>query len=184
VEDVRWFVDRIRSRQDCVCEHGLTDAELDAAEARFSLRFPPLWRDVLSQVHPVAMADGSTRFPDWRLRRVADTIDMMIAPLERLLDDVEINGFWWPSWGPAPDVMAERLAIARIGITHVPILTPLWDHWYIGDHDLSPVFSVAPGDVFVAVPTLRALVVHDEQRAAEPVPFWSDLAPDRREGAA
>lgn len=184
VEDVAWFVDQIRSRQDCLCERGLSDWELDAAEARFSIHFPPLWRDVLSQVHPVAMTDGSTRFPDWRLRRVADTIDMVIAPLERLLDDVEINGFWWPAWGQAPDVMAERLAVARTGITHVPLLIPLWGHWYVGDHDLSPVFSVTADDAFVAVPTLRAMVLHDHLHAATPVPFWSELAPDRSSGAA
>jgi hypothetical protein len=40
-----------------------------------------------------------TRFPDWRLRDVDGTRELIEAPIHGLLFDIERNKFWWHSWG-------------------------------------------------------------------------------------
>jgi hypothetical protein len=190
--DVTWFVDRLRSRDDCVCEDGLSDLELDRAQARVSLRFSSLWCAVLRAVHPVSVPFGHrhqhpasrrTQFPDWRLRDVAGLTDMVAAPLEGVLHDVEANGFWWHEWGEPPDSGAERLAIARSRALSIPLLMPLWDHWYASGDDLSPVFNIVRTEVYTPAASVAGLVLGDDPRAAHPVPFWSDLHRAPKPGA-
>lgn len=191
--DVTWFVDRLRSRDDCVCEPGLSDVELDAAQARVSMRFAPLWCAVLREVHPVVVPTGQrdrhpstrwTRFPDWRLRDVAALIDLVAAPLEGLLFDVENNGFWWHEWGEPPDHGSERLAIARSRAMSIPLLMPLWDHWYVAGDDLSPVFNIVRTDIYTPAASLASLVLGEDLRAPHSVPFWSDLHRASKPGVA
>jgi hypothetical protein len=183
-ESIAVFVERLLRRDDCRCEPGLTDEEMADAEARFGVRFPPLWREVLGEVLPVAEPGGPVRFPDWRRRELPGTCAMVAAPLEGVLADVERNGFWYHGWGDEPDGMEECLAIARSGLLHVPLLTPMWDTWYVGDHDLSPVFHLEGGRAFVVSPTLAALVEGDEVRRSRAVPFWSELITSHRQGDA
>jgi hypothetical protein len=137
----------VRSRSDCVCEPGLSQAELTRAETEFGLQFAPTWRAVLGQLHPVAPpiprrdADGVRRwtaYPDWRIRDRVATQEMIDAPVGGLLFDVERNGFWWRAWGLPPSNTAERVAAARARLLEVPRLTPLWSHLYLAATDASP----------------------------------------------
>lgn len=109
--DAATFAARLRTRSDCLCEAGLTAAELRRAEDHLNIEMPPLWRTVLSLVHPVELPEPSrgldglrrwTRFPDWRLRDLDQTRAMVEAPVKGVLFDVAENGFWWRAWGEPP----------------------------------------------------------------------------------
>src|SRR5206468_4227610 len=115
--------------EDCRLEPGLDEAELDRAEAAFGLRFPPLWRAVLSRAHPVSAGEPG-RFPDWRLRDGPLTAGLVDRPVAGVLFDVEHNDFWWTSWGPRPLDPATRSATAREHLASAPRLVPLWGHRY------------------------------------------------------
>ncbi|WP_157740213.1 hypothetical protein [Micromonospora auratinigra] len=186
----RRLADAVARSPDCAAEPGLSDEEIDRAEETFALRFPPLWRRVLTLIHPrpryVAPNPGLTgtgpTCPDWRLRDVATTREMVEAPVEGLLLDVEESAFWWHAWGAAPSALADRLAVARRELARVPRLTPLWGHQYVADTDDSPVFSIVQADLWVPAATLGAMVEDPSgddgsvaHRRAGRVPFWSDL---------
>lgn len=165
--------------QDSRLEPGLDAAELERAEAAFGLRFPPLWRAVLTRVHPVS-PDDPGRYPDWRLREGSSTAELVGRPVAGVLFDVEHNGFWWTSWGPRPVDPATRLAAAREELVAVPVLVPLWGHRYVAPSEHSPVFSIVQTDVHVPALTLADLVTGRGQADAAGWPvgdvaFWSLL---------
>ena len=178
-------------RQECIAEPGLSEVELDRAEASFGLVMPPLWRAVLRLVHPVEVpmpprnADGIrlwTRFPDWRLRDLEATQHKVDTPVEELLFDVEYNNFWWHAWGPRPRLKSSRLRTARARLESLPRLTPLWGNLYVANTDHSPVFSMHQADPVIMSVTLDQLTATwpatGPPIGAYPigdVPFWSEL---------
>jgi len=181
----------LRNQDDCTLEDGLSAAELDLAETTFQIQFPPLWRQVLTHVNPVALpkpprdAHGVLRWtahPDWRLRDEAETRDLIAAPVSGLLFDIEHNDFWWHDWGPYPDTTAERLTTARDRLAGVPLLVPLWDHLYVVSTDDSPVFSIVQADLYIPALTIADLPAGRSQDAVPvgdwpigTVAFWSEL---------
>lgn len=188
---VRALVAWLRAQRDCALDDGLSAGELDRAEQRFGIRFPPLWRTVLGQVHPIALPkpprdeDGILRwtaYPDWRLRDEAGTRDLIERPVEGLLFDVEHAGFWWTAWGPRPDDLASRLSLAAARLSEVPRLTPLRGNLYVAATDDSPVFSIVQADLYVPAVTIADLPAARGQGAVPladwpigAVPFWSEL---------
>jgi hypothetical protein len=185
------FAEGLRARSDCLCEAGLTADDLRRAEDEFNIAMPPLWRSVLSLVHPVELPEPArgpdgvrrwTRFPDWRLRDLDATRAMVQWPVEGVLFDVANNGFWWRAWGEPPTDPGLRLADARSALADVPLLTPLWGHLYVGGDDASPVFSIVQADLYIPFATLMDLVSGrpqtdpptDDYPIGE-VPFWSLL---------
>ncbi|HEX7876700.1 MAG TPA: hypothetical protein VF489_08975, partial [Sphingobium sp.] len=73
---------------------GYTIGELDAAQERYSLVFPPDLIDLLLEKQP---ADGyNWRGDDKRIW------EMLSWPSDRLQFDLENNGLWWPEWGDCP----------------------------------------------------------------------------------
>ncbi|MGI8678392.1 MAG: hypothetical protein ACR2LX_06860 [Jatrophihabitans sp.] len=176
---VRWL-----GSQDCQLEPGLSDEELARAEEHFELIFSPLWRAVLSRVHPVDI-DGSSRragYPDWRSRNQLAVRTLVERPVEGLLFDVADNDFWWTSWGARPADVGSRLRAARTALVTAPRLVPLRGHWYVGPSDDSPVFSIVQTDLHIPAVTLGDL---PDGRSQEAVPaedwpigdvaFWSRL---------
>lgn len=78
---------------------GYTQAELDDAQQKFGLTFPPDLVDLLRDRRPV---DGHVWTDEVAIRRMLDW------PFEGLLFDVEHNRLWWPEgeksrpvWRPA-----------------------------------------------------------------------------------
>jgi hypothetical protein len=189
--DPERLVSWLRTQPDFLLEDGLSERELDRAEHRFSIRFPPTWREVLTVVHPVARPkpprdqDGVRRWtacPDWRRRDETGTRDLIDAPVDGLLFDVEQNGFWWADWGirPAHTPAARALAAARL--VTVPRLVPLWGHQYVAADDASPVFSIVQADLYIPALTIGDVTTGRNQDAVPVeewpigrVPFWSDL---------
>ena len=187
------FAERLRRRDDCTIEPGLSSDEVANAETVTGVAIPPLWLEVLKIVHPVELpqpprsADGVlrwTRFPDWRMRDPESLAWMLDGPAHGVLFDVEHNMFWWKSWGDRPAATIDALALARSQLNGLPRLTPLWNHLYVGSTDQSPVFSIVQTDLFVKALTLESFIagtsqsetgVSIESYPLGNVPFWSLL---------
>jgi hypothetical protein len=123
---------------------GYSQSELDAAQERFGLVFPP---DLVALLMERRIPNGH----DWTgdeapIRRVLEW------PLEGLLFDVEYNGLWWPEWGERPKSEAERAEIVTIIVASAPKLIPIYSHRYIPEEPNeagNPVFSVHQSDIIL-----------------------------------
>jgi hypothetical protein len=121
---------------------GYTQGELDGAQERFDLRFPPDLVDLLRE----------RRFPrGWDWTQDDEQIRIMLGrPLDGILFDVENNGLWWPEWGDRPQGTAARAEIVADVIADAPKLIPLFSHRFIPEEPHAPgnpVFSVYQSDI-------------------------------------
>jgi len=158
-------------------EQGYTQAELDDAQARFGLIFPPDLAALLRDRRPTA---GHVWTDEDAIRK------MLAWPFEGLLFDVENNGLWWPEWGKRPTSPNEREDILRSVVSRAPKLIPLIAHRFLPEqpHERgNPVFSVHQSDVIYYGATLedyfeREFTGYDSRPWPDQikyVPFWSDL---------
>ncbi|HEX8842635.1 MAG TPA: hypothetical protein VF757_10105 [Sphingomicrobium sp.] len=162
-------------------ENGYTAAELDEAQDRFGVRFPPDLYDLLCKQR---IADGY----DWT--GPADPIERALRwPLEGLLFDVEEAGLWWPEWGARPSNKEDRAALLSEVVNAAPKLIPLLAHRYLPEQPQeagNPVFSVYQSDIIIYGADLEdwLRVESDQTYTARPQPsrrpidFWS-LAVER-----
>ncbi|WP_315729189.1 MULTISPECIES: hypothetical protein [unclassified Bradyrhizobium] len=156
---------------------GYTQAELDDAQAKFGLVFPPDLVALLRERRPV-------RGHDWADE--AAIRSMLEWPLEGLLFDIEHNALWWSEWGERPDHPEARAEVLRSVLSRAPKLIPLLSHRYLPEqpHESgNPVFSVYQADVIHYGANLEDYFERefngwghrpwpDQIRY---VPFWSDL---------
>lgn len=127
-------------------EAGLTDTEIEAAEAFAGTRFPPDLRAFLGQI----LVTGS-RFPNWRkldkaLRRQLDW------PLEGLLFDIEHNDLWLDDWGEAPRSLRKRKARLREIVAKAPVMVPVFAHRCLPAEPCeagNPVYSIWQSDIIL-----------------------------------
>lgn len=121
---------------------GYTQAELDVAQERYGLVFPPDLLALFRDRRPVLGYDWRT--DDKEIR------EMLRWPLEGLLFDVENNALWWPEWGERPRSAGERAEVLAAVVASSPKLIPLVSHRYLPaePHEVgNPVFSVYQSDV-------------------------------------
>lgn len=166
--------------QDTIWGPPYTEAELDAAQARFGFLFPPDLRALLLK-HRLVMALDWTRDHE----KIAE---MFAWPYEGLLFDVENNDLWWPEWGPRSDDPAARAVALRRVVDAAPRLIPVCGHRYIPETPHAagnPVFSVYQADIIVYGTDLADYIHHEFMAgplsyapAGEPriIPFWSEMA--------
>lgn len=160
--------------------HGYTQSQLDAAQERYGLHFPPDLVDLLLDRRPT---DGW----DW-CRDDAGIRRALEHPLSGLLFDVEHNALWWPEWGERPTTAEERAQIVTAVVEAAPRLIPLIGHRYIPQEPPepgNPVFSVMQSDVIYYGADLADYFQREffpEPFPGTPVredvrhiPFWSDL---------
>jgi hypothetical protein len=156
---------------------GYTQAELDSAQHRFGLAFPP---DLIALLREKRPADGH----DWT--NEADIHRALAWPLEGLLFDIEQNSLWWPAWGTRPTDPNAREEILRSIVLAAPKLIPLIGHRYLPEEPRepgNPVFSVYQADVTYYGADLadyfdREFFGFDHRPWIQPtrhIPFWSDL---------
>lgn len=156
---------------------GYTATELERAQAKFRLTFPPDLIDLLLERRPV-------RGPDWN---DDNAIRALLAwPYEGLLFDVEENGLWWPEWGNRPDTAEERSEVLRNVIERAPRLIPVFSHRYVPATPCkagNPVFSVYQSDVIHYGADLTDYIDREENgwncrpwpEAVREIEFWSEL---------
>lgn len=153
---------------------GYTQSELDEAQERYGLRFPPDLIALLLERQP-------TSGYDWRSENEA--IRRMLGwPLEVLLFDVE-NGFWWPDWGERPDLPEARSELVERSLRAAPRLIPLIGHRFIPEEpslEGNPVFSMHGFDTIYYGANLAEYFRNEFEGAHEigatrHIPFWSDI---------
>ena len=159
---------------------GYSQAELDAAQARFGLRFPPDLVALLLERRPLHGYDWRT--DDESIRRA------LAHPLDGLLFDLEHNDLWWPEWGERPATAGARAEIVTAAVEAAPRLIPIMSHRYIPEEPHAagnPVFSVMQSDVIYYGADLADYFEREFSHGRFPgtpvrsdlrrIPFWSDL---------
>ena len=168
---------RERRAEGRVWAEGYTQGELDDAQSRFGLTFPPDLVALFREKRPVL---------GWDWRRDDEEIRFMLAqPLEGLLFDVEHANLWWAEWGERPAREAERVEVLRFVVARAPKLVPLVSHRYIPcepNEANNPVFSIYQSDVIIYGADLADCFAREFGQESEAVavpskhiPFWSDL---------
>jgi hypothetical protein len=151
-----------------------TQRELDDAQERYCLRFPP---DLIAMLLERQPAPGY----DWKSEN--DTVRQMLAwPLEVLLFDVE-NGFWWPDWGERPDRPEARNEVVESSLKAAPRLIPIIGHRFIPEEpsiEGNPVFSMHGFDTIYYGANLAEYLSNEfeglhEIGSTRHIPFWSDI---------
>lgn len=167
----------IPASNDPIWTDGYSQDELDDAQAKYGLTFPP---DLLALLLERRPAQGY----DWRSDE--DQIRAMLKwPLEGLLFDVENNDLWWPEWGLRPGTQETRAEVVAAVVASAPKLIPLISHRYLPaepNEAGNPVFSVYQSDVIYYG---TDLVDYFDREFGDPnrplphpakrIPFWSDL---------
>lgn len=121
---------------------GLTDIEIERAEAAYGFCFPPDLRAFLQAASPM--------YYDWHAEDDAHIRRAMSEPLDGILFDVEHNGFWLPEWGLRPDALEEAKATVTHLVEQAPRLIPIYAHRMMPDRPCesgNPVFSVYQTDI-------------------------------------
>jgi hypothetical protein len=156
---------------------GYTQAELDDAQAKFGLAFPP---DLVALLRDRRPLDGHVWTDEAAIRRSLEW------PLHGLLFDVEHCDLWWPEWGQRPADPDARKEVLRSVVSRAPKLIPLIAHRYLPEepHEPgNPVFSVYHADVIYYGADLTNYFEREfDKRNKRPwphpikyIPFWSDL---------
>jgi len=156
---------------------GYTQAELDRAQRRFGLVFPPDLVDLLRRKRPV---DGHDWTDERAIQRALD------QPFEGLLASVESGGLWWPQWGPLPRRADERERVLREVVARAPKLIPLMHNRYLPElpHEAgNPVFSIFYDDAICYGVNLKDYFEREfnsrhgrpEPRPTKYILFWSEL---------
>lgn len=120
---------------------GLTDFELDRAEAAYGFRFPADLRSFLQTATPM--------YYDWHAEEDARIREALALPLEGILFDVA-QGFWLPEWGRRPGSLDEANAIVMRLVEGAPRLIPIYAHRMMPDRPSeagNPIFSVHQTDI-------------------------------------
>jgi hypothetical protein len=157
---------------------GYSQSELDAAQERFGLIFPP---DLVALLRDRRVPGAH----DWTgdeapIRRMLDW------PLEGFLFDVEYDGLWWPEWRERPQSEAGRAEVVTAIVAAAPRLIPIYSHRYMPEepHEAgNPIFSVHQSDIIFYGADLedyiaREFRVHRRglepvRGATKPIRFWS-----------
>ena len=173
--------ERERRKEGRLWASGYTQSELDTAQAKYDLVFPPDLVELLRDRRPVLGFDW--RSDDEEIRA------MLSWPLEGLLFDVENNVLWWPEWGERPDTAAGRAEVLAKVVNAAPKLIPLVSHRYLpaDPHESgNPAFSIHQSDVIYYGADLADYFEREFDHAYRPWPdivkpirFWSDLVERR-----
>ena len=149
---------------------GMSEAEIDRAEAVYNVRFTPDHRDFLRILHaldqPYTYIDEIEQpiyltqkklFYNW-LTDEADIRHRLARPYEDLHQD------WLLAWGPKPATEAERAAGFAQHFSIAPTLLPLMGHRYLISEPLqsgNPVLSMWGSDIIIYGWNLRSYLLSE-----------------------
>jgi hypothetical protein len=124
-----------------------TQGELDDAQARWSIRFPPDLVGLYREHRPLFPEPGAIDWVGTAPEVIRERLDW---PLEGFWFDVQHGNLWWPEWGEKPQRAEEQLELLRAAFRKAPVLIPLYAHRYIPETPSeagNPVFSVYQSDI-------------------------------------
>ena len=156
---------------------GYTQSELDRAQRRFGLVFPPDLIALLRRKRPV---EGHDWTDDRAIRQALEW------PFESLLRSVESGHLWWAEWGRRPSSARAREEALREIVSRAPKLIPLIGHRYLPaqPHEAgNPVFSIYGADAICYGANLNDYFEREFSGSnCKPwpaqikfIPFWSEL---------
>ena len=156
---------------------GYTQSELDRAQRRFGLVFPPDLIALLTRKRPV---EGHDWTDDRAIRRALE------LPFEGLRKSVENGQLSWPEWGKLPSSAHAREQVLRKVVSRAPKLIPLIAHRYLPEqpHEAgNPVFSIFHTDAIYYGANLKDYFEREFAgwnskpwpARIKYIPFWSDL---------
>ena len=157
--------------------NGYTQSELDRAQSRFGLVFPPDLIVLLRQRRPV---EGHDWTDDRAIKRALEW------PFASLLHSVEDGRLWWSEWGRWPSSARAREETLREIVSRAPKLIPLIAHRYLPEqpHEAgNPVFSIYGVDAICYGTNLNDYFEREFSGwSYKPwpaqikfIPFWSEL---------
>jgi hypothetical protein len=168
--------ERKRRAEGRLWAEGYTQSEIDTAQAKYGLVFPPDLVALFRDRRPVLGYDW--RSDDREIHA------MLKWPFEGLLFDVENNALWWPEWGDRPKTAGARSEVLAKVVSAAPKLIPLVSHRYLPAEPHAagnPVFSVYQSDVMYYGADLadyfeREFVTQDRPwpQLIKHIRFWSD----------
>ena len=126
---------------------GYSQGELDDAQARWDLCFPPDLVELLREHRPPFCGP---RAIDWVLTEPDQIREMLDWPLEGFLFYVEHNGVRWTDWGDRPDNPGDRYDRLLEIFAAAPKLIPVYGHRYLPSAPFepgNPILSVYQTDV-------------------------------------
>lgn len=157
---------------------GLSEAQIEEIERRWSLHFPPDYRLFLRVLHAVDRPKRGAKYTEYveggepshlvpnekpsfynwltDAEALQQAFDWLV---EGLQFDVEYNGLWLPSWGAMPSRLATQRARVRKLVAAAPRLIPIIGHRYLLAEPCqagNPVFSIYQSDIIVYGPDLRS----------------------------
>ncbi len=181
-EEIISDFDRKRRAEGRLWAEGYTQSELDDAQAKYGLVFPPDLVSLFRDRRPV-------RGYDWRSDE-KEIREMLKWPLEGLLFDLEHNALWWAEWGERPGTPEGRAEVLTNVVKAAPKLIPLVSHRYLPaePHEAgNPVLSVYQADTIYYGADLVDYFEREFGDARRPWPkeikhirFWSDLVERNR----
>jgi hypothetical protein len=181
-EEIISDFERKRRAEGRLWAEGYTQSELDDAQAKYSLVFPPDLVALFRDRRPVLGYDW--RSDDKEIR------DMLTWPLEGLMFDLESTALWWPEWGERPSTPEGRAEVLTHVVNAAPKLIPLVSHRYLPaePHETgNPVFSVYQSDTIYYGANLADYFEREFGESDRPWPqkikhirFWSDLVERNR----
>jgi hypothetical protein len=162
---------------------GYTQTELDGAQAKWSLRFPPDLIAILRERRGVIENEASF---DWIKSPDSVIRDSLDWPLESFWFDVQHNNAWWPDWGEKPTKPKQQYEKLGTIFAEAPKLIPVFGHRYIPEEPIeagNPVFSVYQMDVIIYGANLEDYIYRETESHAnrtarpwppiKPIRFWT-----------
>ena len=167
---------------------GYSQSQIDDAQERYGVRFPPDLIELFLNRRPLEGYDWDREDP--RIR------EMLEWPLEYLLFDVD-NGSWLLDWGDKPESAEECREIVRGLVACAPRLIPILSHRFIPEVPSvtgNPVFSMHGFDTIYYGANLDEYFDNEfggklllngkkpedydlqDTLMLRRIPFWSDLA--------
>jgi hypothetical protein len=168
---------RKRQAEGRLWAEGYTQSELDAAQDKYGLVFPPDLVALLRDRRPILGYD-------WRAddREIRSALEW---PLEGLLFDVEHNALWEPEWGERPRTVNARSEVVARVVSGAPKLIPLVSHRYLPSEPNeagNPVLSIYQSDIICYGSDLADYFERefgdpsrDLQQPIKRIRFWSDF---------
>lgn len=128
-------------RSVCDIAPGLTDTEFARVEEEFGFQFADDHRAFLAAGLPVNIRPQRREpgvvythpqpWPDWRGGDPEALRERLDWPVQGVLFDVEMNGFWYDGWGPRPSDPMAATETARHLLARVPVMVPVYAHRFL-----------------------------------------------------
>lgn len=173
--------------KDIEFNKGLTDKEIAYIEKIYKITFPQELKKFIKIKLPVS--NGFYNWRDFTEANIEKIKNVINAPMEGLLFDIEYNDFWVENWGKVVDDNIETQKQRFLEKYYeAPKLIPIYSHRYMPDINKKniPILSVMQSDIIVYGRNLeeyleKEFIVSNKIKIDNDnydIEFWSDIIND------